>query len=631
MRSVSPYLLSLASFLLCVPCARPQQLILRLVGEESGDRFGFGLDNAGDLDGDGASDLIVGAPYAGLPGTDHGKALVYSSGSGTVLHEWLGEANGDYFGSAVAGGGDLNGDGINDLGVGAPNNSAGAHFAGSAHVYSGATGLQLLAFHYDVARSYFGKSIDIGGDLDADGCNDILVGAYNHSKNSRYLGAVFAYSGKTGALLHVLNGDISGCHFGWSVAFVDDTNQDGVDDFLVGARNHSGAGQSAGRAYLYSGRDAGLIAQFDGSSTQYRAMGSAVASAGDVTGDGLEDLLIGAEGTYYDTYQKPGRVFVYSGRTRALVYRIDGTLAMDGFGASVAGVGDLNQDGVDDVLVGAPSYGLDYYSGRAAVFSGTDGSLFFEFLGTDFAEGLGFSVSGPGDVDGDGLRDFAFGAFGGQAAGGFPAGRVEVYSGRAAPRLFSVAPARGRYDQTSRVSLTGELFTYFEPDQSAEVFFGASPAQDVVVVDDTRIDCEAPPGDAGPSVITVRNSMGEASLGSGFHYTPATLVSSPVAPGEIAEILFLCDPSDFLLGIYGGTEGDPVSTPPFDGGLCIHPFTVLFLIPNWPFDELLVVGTVPADPSLSGVDLPVQALVGPADQTSDKGTSWTNCGVLHIE
>jgi hypothetical protein len=205
--------------------------------------------------------------------------------------------------------------------------------------------------------------------------------------------------------LHAVDGEGGG--FGWAASELADIDGDGAGDFITGAPNlNTAGGTRAGRLYVYSGASAALLFAFDGPAANAN-LGYSMADAGDTDGDGLHDILGGAKGSQGGA--GPGEAYVYAGADGSLRYTLRGTHSGEGFGHAVSGVGDIDGDGRDDVIVGAPGYdnavGLNV--GRLYVFSGADGSLVRTHDGPDIGDALGSGVSGVGDIDDDGVPDYA--------------------------------------------------------------------------------------------------------------------------------------------------------------------------------------------------------------------------------
>ncbi|KPL04056.1 MAG: hypothetical protein AMJ90_02025, partial [candidate division Zixibacteria bacterium SM23_73_2] len=299
----------------------------------------------------------------------------------------------------------------------------------------------------------FGFSVSGAGDVYGDGYDDLIIGARFNDVGGDNAGRAYVYSGKTGGLLYTLTGEAAGDNFGVSVSGAGDVDNDGYFDLIVGANGNDAGGSSAGRAYVYSGQTGGLLYTFTGEA-QYDYFGHSVSGAGDVDNDGHFDLIVGA---YINDAggSDAGRAYVYSGQTGGLLYTFTGEAANDYFGYSVSGAGDVNGDGYFDLIVGAngnDAGGSD--AGRAYVYSGQTGNLLYTFTGEAVGDNFGISVSRAGDVDGDGYSDLIVGAY---FAGGNVAGRAYVYSGQTGDFLYTFpGEAAGDYFGCS-VSGAGDL------------------------------------------------------------------------------------------------------------------------------------------------------------------------------
>jgi hypothetical protein len=365
MRTTSPRLLAgITTAVLALslfPASAHAQLVggqwetkLRFDGQAVYNWLGQSVSGAGDVDGDGFDDLILGA-YNAAPGglSGAGSAYVYSGATGALIWQFDGQAAGDRLGS-VSGAGDVDGDGFDDLIVGANTaNPGGLTNAGSAYVYSGATGALIWQFDGQAAGDSLGRSVSGAGDVDGDGFDDLILGAYNAAPGGLSgAGSAYVYSGATGALLGQFDGQATGDGLGVSVSGAGDVDGDGFDDLIVGAYLADPGGLSnAGSAYVYSGATGALIRQFDGQAV-YEDLGHSVSGAGDIDGDGFDDVIVGASAASPGGLAYAGSAYVYSGATGALLRQFDGQAAFDRLG-SVSGAGDVDGDGFDDLIVGA--------------------------------------------------------------------------------------------------------------------------------------------------------------------------------------------------------------------------------------------------------------------------------------
>lgn len=322
-------------------------------GAKPGDRLGFAVAGAGDVDADGTDDVVVGAYQADANGPYSGTVFVYAGGSGEILHELMGET-GDYFGWSVDGAGDVDGDAFGDVIVGAAGASLGLPETGAAFVYSGRTGELLHAFYGDENDKVMGSAVAGVGDIDGDDRADVVVGDWRATTNGPSSGLARVFSGATGAVLHEFYGDTSSDYLGWSVAAADDVDADGVGDIIVGAPGANAIGPSgyqSGSAHVYSGSTGALLHVLNGF-IALQELGTSVAGVGDVDGDGHGDLLVGAPGDDPSGYQS-GSAFLFSGDTGDVLTMLGGDSVADAFGAAVARIGDIDEDGVDEIASGA--------------------------------------------------------------------------------------------------------------------------------------------------------------------------------------------------------------------------------------------------------------------------------------
>ncbi|MEW5702777.1 MAG: M28 family peptidase [Candidatus Zixiibacteriota bacterium] len=259
-----------------------------LTGDAEADYFGASIAGLRDVDGDTVPDFLIGAPSytVGTPGP--GRAFIYSGHTGSRLRTFTGQASGDQFGLAVANAGDVDGDGIDDAIVGAKYNDAMGPQCGRAYVYSGATGALLRTFTGDAEGDEFGTAVAAAGDVNGDGRADLIVSAINNDLGGTDAGRVYVYSGINGALLYTHDGGTAAEEvYGNSVCGLGDIDGDGHDDYSVGAPGRD-------RVYLYSGGYGTLMYAYSGSHQDPSEwFGDAIAAA-DLNADGFRDLVIGA-------------------------------------------------------------------------------------------------------------------------------------------------------------------------------------------------------------------------------------------------------------------------------------------------------------------------------------------------
>lgn len=458
--------------------AQTPPLFLRLMespNEETDGQLGESVGAiGGDVNGDGVPDFIAGArgEDPGLAFINSGQAHVFSGADGSVIRT-LTSPNPKYwgfFGSSVDGvGGDVNGDGVFDLLVGAPYENPGSSptDAGRAYVFSGADGalLHTLQAPLEEGGSQFGVVVaGLRGDVDADGVADFLVSQpYASPAGSPYAaGRVHVFSGASGAWLYSVASPIeeSVSAFGWTAAPAGDADSDGVPDLIVGAylEDPGTAPSNAGRAHVYSGATGTLIATLVSPNEEKDGyFGRSVSAAGgDLNGDGSDDVLVGA---FWENLpgglDQAGRAYAFNGADGAPLLTLESPnpYIAGWFGSAVAGTGaDANGDGIVDLLVGAPKEGeeagLNFESGRAHLYSGADGSLLqtlvSPYLEPDAWFGSSLAPAG-GDLDGDGIADMLIGAERSDLGFFFNAGGVFLFSGRGFVCDFSQAPTQQQH------------------------------------------------------------------------------------------------------------------------------------------------------------------------------------------
>jgi hypothetical protein len=388
-------------------------------GTQPNSAFGS-IASLGDVDGDGVDDFVVGdsGDFWNFS-TEPGRAYVYSGADRSLLYEFVGDNPGDCFGFAVGNAGDVDGDGVNDVIVGAMQwIDWKATGLGYVRVFSGADG-HVIRTHYGTqSNAAFGVVVSSAGDVDADGHADYLVDAQWETVNGvAYASAVHLYSGATGAELFTVGGKAYFDYVGYSLAPAGDVNGDGHDDFLVGSIGETTpAGIRAGVARLYSGKDFSVIYEIDGT-VDGADMGTAVAGGHDLNGDGVPDFAVGAPAGDSLTGFDLGKVLVYSGKDGSLLQVHGGLAAWDVFGSALSMDADVDGDGTADLAVGAPfTTSDDGLIGAAYVFSGKTGNLLMSEYGKNtgvdptFGSDFGWQLAGLRDLTGDGEDELIFSA-----------------------------------------------------------------------------------------------------------------------------------------------------------------------------------------------------------------------------
>lgn len=392
-------------------------------GSAAGNLLGSSVANAGDVNGDGYADAIYGAPQASNGQAGEGMAYLHlgsTTGLSTLPSTTL-EVNvaGAQFGASVATAGDVNGDGYSDVIVGAPNSGA----SGRAYVFMGSPGglaaVPILTLIGPVAASRFGASVSSAGDINSDGYSDVVIGAPDAASAYIHMGAV---AGLMAAPMATVNEPPVGDLFGASVGTAGDVNGDGFSDVIIGAPMYTNGQTNEGVAFVYHGSLLGLVTPWATRLEVNQAnanFGVSVAGAGDVNGNGFFDVVVGAD-LWESGQTDEGAAFVFYGSGGGVLTAgyttAQRNLANGRMGRSVAEAGDINGDGYADIAAGAPLYDLGGQTdeGFVFVFRGSAAGLVvatWDQIQLDLANyQLGSSVSGGGDVDGDGYSDVLGGA-----------------------------------------------------------------------------------------------------------------------------------------------------------------------------------------------------------------------------
>jgi hypothetical protein len=326
--------------------------------------------------------------------SDEGAIFVYhGSRSGLSRNPaWHVEGNQRYahLGASMGTAGDVNADGYDDIVVGASHYDAGQEDEGIVYVYHGSrSGLgrsPAWTAEGNRVNGAYGGSVATAGDVNGDGYADVVVSAAGHGTGQAWEGRAYLYHGSPSGLSQVpawtAEGNLPRANFGASVGTAGDVNGDGYDDLIVGATGY-GAGQlGEGRTFVYHGSPSGLSrvpAWTAESNQEWVYFGWMAGTAGDVNGDGYDDVIVGAP--YYVTrHADEGRAYVYHGSPSGLrqspAWTAEGNRRRAWFGMSGGTAGDVNRDGYDDVIVGAPFHTTDQdREGRAYVYHGSPSGL----------------------------------------------------------------------------------------------------------------------------------------------------------------------------------------------------------------------------------------------------------------
>jgi len=322
----------------------------------------FAMTGLGDLDGDGFGDFALGNARLN-------KVVVLSGRTGGKLYQVSGPNGGIWFGFSLAKMSDLDGDQVPDFLVGAPRARPGRILAGSVFLYSGATGTLLSRFDGKTKEGLFGWSVSDAKDVDGDGIHDLVIGVPGADPMGLVdAGFTVVLSGADGSRILRIPGRQESSSQGFSVAGIGDANGDGLSDLLVGAPYFHAAPQAHGEADLYSGASGKLIWKgYQVTELSDSKFGFAVAATGDLDGDGLADwMAAGPESGSYGSGIFSGGVQIGFGPSGNFLHRMGGYKDNQQFGFSIATAGDLNGDGYQDLLFGIPGHIL---TGAVAIWT----------------------------------------------------------------------------------------------------------------------------------------------------------------------------------------------------------------------------------------------------------------------
>jgi hypothetical protein len=422
------------------------------------------MSGAGDVNGDGLADVIVGAPRADPNGLDKaGRSYVVfgkADTDGVSLTDVAqgvggfaidGEAEGlGYAGHSVSGAGDVNGDGLADVMVGMWRaDPGGLENAGRTYVVLGKASTETISLadvslgiggfvlDGEAEHDKSGESLSAAGDVNGDGLADVVVGAPSANANGVDSGRTYVVFGKTDGEVvslaevtlgiggFVLDGEAEYDGSGESVATAGDVNGDGLVDLILSAPKLDPESPDPCLVYVVFGKESpgnvalSEVAQGIGGFTlkgEYAYDGCSVSGAGDVNADGLADVIVGADGASPNGHDSSGRTYLVFGKedtdevslswvAQGLGggFALDGQAENDGSGRSVSGAGDINADGLADIVVGARGVDANYVvnSGRTYVVFGKTATEKVGLL--DVAQGIGgFAIDGEAEADGAG-------------------------------------------------------------------------------------------------------------------------------------------------------------------------------------------------------------------------------------
>jgi hypothetical protein len=539
----------------------------RLNGINAYDRSGVSVSDGGDINGDGIDDLIIGA-YSAAPNgrSGSGQSYVVYGNSAPVLDlngtngQVLGfRVNGisanDRSGRSVSNAGDINGDGIDDLIIGANRADPNGNYSGQSYVVfgsrstfasnfnlsdlNGSNGFRLNGIN---AYDFSGGSVSNAGDINGDGIDDLIIGANRADPNGNYSGQSYVVFGSRGSFASNFNlSDLNGSNgfrvnginannqSGFSVSNGGDINGDGIHDLIIGAYSAAPNGNRSGQSYVVFGSRSTFASNFNLSdlngSNGFRLnginsgdnSGGSVSNAGDINGDGIDDLIIGADGADVNGSNSGQSYVVFGSRSTFASnlnlsdlnggngFRLNGINANDRSGFSVSNGGDINGDGIDDLIIGASNAGPNgSNSGQSYVVFGSRGSFVsnfnlsdlngsngFRLNGINANDRSGFSVSNGGDINGDGIDDLIIGAYRADPNGTGDSGQSYVVFGGAG------IGAGGVLELSNIVGSTGDGIDF------ATEFIGTPK----VIVDSDLTLVDANSGDMESATVTITNPL----------------------------------------------------------------------------------------------------------------------------
>jgi hypothetical protein len=472
-------------------------------GADEGDHSGSSVASAGDVNGDGYDDIIIGANGADAGGAGSGTSyIIFGKASGfsniylsslTISQGFAiyGANNFGNIGSSVASAGDVNGDGYDDIIIGAYQAyNGGTYCSGTSYIIFGKasgfsniylsslTSTQGFAIYGAAAYDYSGGSVASAGDVNGDGYDDIIIGAYQADTASTDSGTSYVVFGKASGFSNIYLSSLTSTqgfaiygaavndYSGISVASAGDVNGDRYGDIIIGADGADTGGAGSGISYVIFGKASGFSNIYLSSLTLSQGFavygaapsdhsGFSVASAGDINSDGYDDIIIGADGT--DTGgSNSGTSYVIFGKASGFSNIYLSSLTINqGFAlyggyysyglSSLASAGDVNGDGYDDIIIGSKSGGINcIILGKASSFSNIylsslTTSQGFRVYGANADYYSYYSVASAGDVNGDGYDDFIIGAPNAKTGGDY-SGTSYVIFGNAFTEAPSLIP-----------------------------------------------------------------------------------------------------------------------------------------------------------------------------------------------
>jgi hypothetical protein len=404
-------------------------------GNQAAANMAFAVSAAGDVNSDGYDDVVVGAAAYDAGQMDEGKAFLYL-GSATGLSTtpvWQdeGDNEGGLMGKSVAAAGDVNGDGYDDLLIGLGLYSGGESEEGRAHLYYGnATGVSTnpdWIYEANQANAGLGFPLEGLGDVNNDGYADIIIGANGYDNGEEDEGRAYAFYGSSTGLpaspSWTVESNSTGAVLGHAVSAAGDVNNDGYDDAIVGGWGYNGGSvPNSGKAWVYMGGPTGLSTtaawEMEGpQSDDYYAFW--VSGVGDVNKDNYDDIMVGAK-RWDGSFPDEGKAWLYygsaTGPSTTSGWEQEGDNDEAEYAIQFGPAGDVNGDGIDDVIMGSHFHtNTQNKEGKALLYlgsySGLNTTAAWSFYGGIAQANLGWTCDGAGDVNNDGFDDVIVGAF----------------------------------------------------------------------------------------------------------------------------------------------------------------------------------------------------------------------------
>jgi hypothetical protein len=415
-----------------------------LDGSEADNGLGTSSANIGDINQDGYADAVLGEPGSANNGIDSGRVRVISGKNGALIRTHDGPGPGRRMGKVVSAAGDQNGDGVPDYAIGSTFGNEFMYPSGEIELRSGADGSLIRTYSSSSNWDHFGASLAAVGDIDGDGLDDLAIGAYDDDWSGLGSGAVFIYSGADGHAIHTLRGAHPWDRFGFSLIGCGDMDFDGVPDFGVGAPNQKAGAKSAGKVTFHSGATGAQLSSARGRDRN-AFFGTGMVSLGDINGDMVPDAAVSGIDDSTNIKGLDAHVQIISGADGSVIQTLEQEADGERFGFALAAV-DVNGDGLKDLIAGTPMAGqiggTGLASGRIEAFSGPSGRLLFRQDGDTTRARFGGAICSVDDLDGNGLPELLVSSPG-DGAGSQGGGFVETFAPPEVARLVQPTLASG--------------------------------------------------------------------------------------------------------------------------------------------------------------------------------------------